>query len=100
MDEFNDRMQAQRKVLCIVNSHQLWREELCGLSQNAIERWASVNHCDQDGPSMTILKDISKSLFFLATKSQEQVSKEYQNLSSNVAKLTEELKATIELGGP
>lgn len=95
MDEFNNRMDAQRRVLSIVNSHRHWREELCGLSLNAIERWARVNECEYDGSLTTLLKTISKSLFFLATKSQEQVSQDYRKLSSDVAKLTEDLKAVV-----
>ena len=95
MDEFNNRMEAQRRVLSIVNSHRHWREELCGLSLSAIERWASVNQCEHDGPLTTLLKEISKSLFFLATKSQEQVSEDYRKLSSDIAKLTEDLQTVI-----
>lgn len=95
MDEFNNRMDAQRRVLSVVNGRRRWREELCGLSLNAIERWTRINRCEHDGPVPTLLKEISKTLFFLATKSQEQVSEDYRKLSSDVASLTEDLEAVL-----
>ena len=95
MDEFNNRMDAQRSVLRVVNGQQCWREELCGLSLNAIERWIRVNQVAHDGPVPGLLKEISKSLLFLATKSQEQVTEDYRHLSSNVARLTKDLEALL-----
>jgi hypothetical protein len=94
MDEFNNRIDAQRRVLDVVNSRRLWREELLGLSLNAIERWDRVNRCD-DVALTRLLKEIGNSLLFLATKSQEQVSDDYRTLSTDVARLTEDLKAAL-----
>ena len=95
MDEFNNRMDAQKRVLSIVNAHRHRCEELCGLSVNAIERWIRIDQCEPDGPVARLLKEISKRLFFLATKSQEQVTEDYQKLSSHVAKLTDDLEAVL-----
>jgi len=95
MDQFNNRMEAQRDVLNVVNSRREWREELCGLSLNAIERWARINHIERDGSLPTLLMQISTKLFFLATRSQEQVSEDYRKLSYDVAELTDDLNAVL-----
>lgn len=95
MDEFNNRMEAQRRILRIVNGKSHWREELCGLSLSAIERWARVNKCEIDGELTMLLKEISKILLFLATKSQEQISEEYRTLSFDVQRLTDDLRELV-----
>lgn len=95
MDLFNNRMEAQRDVLNAVNSRRQWREELCGLSLNAIERWVRANQVDRDGLLTTLLIQISTKLSFLATKSQEQVSEDYRKLSSEVSELTDDLNAAL-----
>lgn len=78
MDEFVSRMATQRRVLDIVNSRLDLDEKLFGLSSSAIDRWAVNN---QPGPSskvVKLLKNISSELFFMATRSQEPVSSEYE----------------------
>ncbi len=95
MNEFNNRMEAQREVLNIINSSHKWREELCGLSINAIERWSRINQIEPNGPLTKLLTEISGKLFFLATKSQEQVTEEYRSLSTEVSKLTRDLQEII-----
>jgi hypothetical protein len=42
-----------------------------------------------------LLHTISERLFFLATRSQEQVTEEYQNLATEVEGLTRNLKKAI-----
>ena len=95
VDLFNNRMEAQRDVLNVVNGRRQWREELCGLSLNAIERWVRANQVDRDGSLTTLLMQISTKLSFLATKSQEQVSEDYRKLSSEVSELTDDLNAAL-----
>ena len=70
MTEFNNRIAAQRDILVAVNSVP-WREELFGLSK----------------------------LFFLANKSQEQVTSEYKLLSLEVADLMSRIKNAVKRQG-
>lgn len=91
MDEFNNRMDAQRQVLETVNHQSRAAEELCGLSGKAIERWLFVNRMDPKGDVATTLFQISSKLFFLSSKSQEQVTEEYRLLSHEIASLTDRL---------
>ena len=91
MDEFNNRMDKQRQVLELVNSKHKGKEELFGLSNKAIERWLHVNEISSDAKISTILFDISKKLFFLATKSQEQITEEYKNKSLEIEELRSQL---------
>ena len=48
MNEFNSRIAAQRNVLQLVNRKNWGKEELFGLSRQAIDRWVSVNRIDPE----------------------------------------------------
>lgn len=87
MDEFNNRMDAQRKVLSVVNGHGPWREELCGLSANAIDRWIRVNQFEHDWPPATLLKEISKRLLFLAHQGEFMFTVAFAAHRSSIARL-------------
>lgn len=95
MNDFNNRMDAQRNVLEVINRKLEKREELCGLSKKAIERWIFSNQMDSESEISKILYTISEKLFFLANKSQEQVSEEYKMVSSEVSKLKHDLENAI-----
>ena len=92
MDEFNNRIEAQRRVLTVVNKNRPLSEELCGLSNKAIERWLKANKFDANGELEKILIQISSKLFFLANKSQEQITEDYHSLSKEIQTLTSTLE--------
>ncbi len=78
MDEFVGRMATQRHVLNVVNRKVSSTERLFGLSSNAIERWAVANRLEPTSEIVSLLRRISSELFFIATRSQEPVSAEYE----------------------
>ena len=78
MDEFVSRMATQRHVLNVVNRKVASTEKLFGLSSNAIERWAVANRLEPTSDIVRLLRRISSELFFMATRSQEPVSAEYE----------------------
>lgn len=92
MDEFNNRMDAQRNVLEIVNRQVDNKEELCGLSKKAIDRWVSANRLNPESERCKVLYKISEKLFFLANKSQEQITEEYRLISSEISSLKFDLE--------
>ena len=92
MDEFNNRMDAQRNVLEVVNRKGGNKEELCGLSKKAIERWTVANRLSPKDEISKILFKISEKLSFLAHKSQEQISEEYGSISSEISNLKNDLQ--------
>ena len=95
MDEFNNRMDAQRDILEVVNRQAGCSEELCGLSKKAIERWITSNQLNRKSDTCNILFQIAKKLFFLANKSQEQITEEYKALSSEISTLKINLEKSI-----
>lgn len=95
MHEFNNRIDIQRQVLKIVNRNKPLSAELCGLSEAAIHRWAVVNNVGEEKEILRLLRKISDNLSFLATKSQEQVTEDYKNLSAGIGLLLEDLKCVI-----
>jgi hypothetical protein len=94
MHEFNNRINTQREVLKIVNSN-LFKEDLFGLSRKSIERWANSNSILPDNDKCALLYKIADKLFFLATKSQEQISNEYKSLSNDVNQLINSLRVAF-----
>jgi len=95
MSEFNNRIAAQRHVLHLVNRKKFGREELFGLSNKAIERWISVNLVNPESRLVQLIKEASAKLFFLANKSQEQISDEYKTISNEIAAIANAIE--IEL---
>ena len=95
MNEFNDRMSAQRRIVQLVNLRAWHKEELFGLSTKAIDRWLSVNCIDPSCRLVQLVRSVSKELVCLATKSQEQVSEDYRILSARVEEITKAIEAEI-----
>ncbi|HEU0118120.1 MAG TPA: hypothetical protein VFR09_05755 [Alphaproteobacteria bacterium] len=95
MSEFVNRMTVQRRVLQIVNRKKWEKEALFGLSGKAIERWLTINLIDPKNRLAILVKEISSKLFFLASKSQEQVSEDYRLLSEDVSNITERLEHEV-----
>ena len=95
MDEFASRMATQRHVLNIVNNNIASGEELFGLSANAIDRWANNNRIGGDSTIVVLLKHISSELFFMATRSQEPVSEEYELRRGNIIEAVSALENLV-----
>ena len=98
MTEFNNRIAAQRDVLLIVNSVR-WREELYGVSSGALDRWMRTNGVESTSKLAHLLVEVASKLFFLANKSQEQVSDEYKFRSAEVSTLTQLIREEIKRAG-
>lgn len=94
MSEFQNRIDAQREVLAVINTAG-FREELLGLSAKSIERWATATFVAKEDALFKKLTEISGNLFFLATKSQEQITEDYSLLSRKVSALIKELRNLI-----
>jgi hypothetical protein len=95
MSEFNNRIGAQRDALKIVNGSGLFLEPLLSLTEKAIGRWSRNNKVDAHDSIITLLKSISGTLFFLANKSQEQVTEDYKVLSDKVSKQLSNLELEV-----
>ncbi|MBJ2228815.1 hypothetical protein JFT67_07115 [Pseudomonas simiae] len=95
MREFNNRIDAQREVLTLVNRLD-WREELYGLSSGAIERWIRVNGIDSASELPQVIYESAEKLFFLANKSQEQITDEYRLLSAEIDDVTKRLAIMVD----
>ncbi|WP_416769519.1 hypothetical protein ACMGT0_20450 [Pseudomonas sp. RHF3.3-3] len=96
MIEFNNRIDAQRVILNLVN-RGIWKEELYGLSTGAIDRWVRVNGIDPSADLPRAICESADKLFFLANKSQEQVTDEYRLLSVEVLELTQRIARILDI---
>lgn len=80
---FNNRIDAQRQILNIVNSY-IWNEKLFGLSEGAINRWITNNpKLIENKKLINLVSYLAESLFFLNSKSQEQVTDDYEKMCAN-----------------
>jgi hypothetical protein len=70
----------------------LFFEPLLSLTEKAIDRWSRNNGIDARDLLVVLLKSLSGTLFFLANKSQEQVTEDYKVLSEKVDKQLSDLK--------
>jgi hypothetical protein len=94
VDDFSNRIDAQRVVLEAVNSRE-WKEELFGLSRSALLRWTGANRMEPSSPLVKALELVSEKLQFLANKSQEQITEEYRALSQEVAAITASVRRLV-----
>lgn len=88
--EFNSRVDLQREVIKIINRRKNTRQ-LSGLSKAAIDSWF-INNKILDVQLKNILFTISEKLFFIANKSQDQITEEYKDLQVSVKKNILELE--------
>jgi hypothetical protein len=94
--EFNNRITAQRSILQVLNRKQWDAEDLFGLSAKAIDRWVSVNRIDPGSNLVKLVRDAAAKLFFLANKSQEQISEEYRSAADAIAALRDAIALEID----
>ncbi|PKG59145.1 hypothetical protein [Shewanella sp. GutDb-MelDb] len=87
MSEFRNRIESQREAVKIVNSFNLYNEPLFSLTEKSINRWVSVNTINPADIHVDLIYQASKKLFFLANKSQGQITDDYQLLSKEVTRL-------------
>jgi hypothetical protein len=95
MTEFNTRIAAQRRILEIVNARE-WHEELFSLASKAIERWLGKNKIDGTSELAALVREAGAKLFFLANKSQEQITEDYRLLSIELSELACRLKNAVQ----
>ena len=98
-NEFSDRMNAQRAILKQINGIPWPNEELFALSEDAIQRWTSVNYLKQDQEIVQLARAAGDALLFLANASQDQVSSEYSSRKSNITSIFERLRSLPEFQG-
>ena len=99
-DSFSDRMDAQRAVLKQINQVAWPREELFALSEDAIQRWVSVNRLGNDNEVVKLAREAGDALLFLANASQEQIAPEYASRVSDVTAILERLRLVMTSAAP
>lgn len=82
-------------ILQVVNTRGQ-NEELFSLSSSAIDRWISANGVDPASQLVQLIRTTSGKLFFLANKSQEQITEEYGSVSREISALRLKIEQEIE----
>jgi hypothetical protein len=91
MSEFSNRIESQREAIKIVNGFNFYNEPLFSLTEKAIKRWVSSNMISPDSTHVQLILKLSEKLFFLANKSQEQITEGYKTLSIDVNDLLSDI---------
>lgn len=95
MSEFENRIEAQRAILKTVNQYTWPKEPLFSLTYKSINRWIVQNHLEPESSLSKLVLGASEKLFFLANKSQEQITEDYRNLSKNVSQIHSNISQEI-----
>ena len=91
--EFNSRVDLQREVIKVLNQKD-YKNKLNGLSKPAIDSWIISNNISNNSLKNSLIS-ISEKLFFIANKSQDQITEEYKNLQLSVKNNIIELKKLV-----
>jgi hypothetical protein len=91
--EFNSRVDLQREVIKILNQKD-FKNKLNGLSKPAIDSWFVNNNISNELLKNSLIS-ISEKLFFIANKSQDQITEEYKDLQISVKNNINELKKLV-----
>ena len=92
MSEFENRIEAQRKLIKTVNERISHGERLSALTEPSIDRWASANRRVADDRVVKILRNASKEIFAMANHSDDPVCGTYRLSAEELASLTKELE--------
>lgn len=92
-DDFSNRLDAQREFLKTVNSFGKLKEELCGLSEGALQRWIIANNLPSEAKVVLLSRKAGDILHSLANKSQEQISDQYKSNSQEFRRVLNKLRA-------
>ena len=95
MSEFGNRIDAQRQILKTVGECEWAVEPLFSLTKKSIDRWIIKNQLNENSTLPTLLLKASDKLFFLANKSQEQITEDYQNLSNEVESIHKQISNEV-----
>jgi hypothetical protein len=98
MNEFTNRVEAQRRLLKVVNGKQNQKEELFSLSDSAIQRWRSVNGIDPSSRVVALLKGASDRVFVMANHSEAAITEEYLLTVEELHRIGDELREAVESG--
>ena len=96
MSEFANRIEAQRAILKTVNKLAWDEESLHSLTKKSLDRWVLKNQLKPDSPIYKLLLEAAENLFFLANKSQEQITEDYLDLSAKVSHIHDKISQEIE----
>jgi hypothetical protein len=95
VNDFNNRIESQRKLLHVVNSTSWPVEQLFSLSDGSIRRWILANSLEINSKVVVLVFRASEILSFLANMSQEQITSDYQLRSQDFSLVIEEMRTEL-----
>jgi hypothetical protein len=95
MGEFSSRVEAQRKILKVVNSRDWSGEQLFSVTTAAIQRWASTNGLDTSTTVVKLLHSASAQIFVMANHSDDPIAGTYALSKQKVLVLARQVQEEI-----
>jgi hypothetical protein len=95
MSEFKDRVEAQRRLLKIVNERSWTGEQLFSLNKRAIDRWSSANRLDCSSKFVTLLREASRTIFEMANHSDDPICGVYRLSTSELSRIADSLHSAL-----
>ena len=95
MSEFSSRVEAQRRLLKIVNDYSWSGEPLIALNEGAIDRWAITNKLDSSSRFLSLLRDASSRIFVMANNSDDPICGAYRISSIELLEIGNKLSVAL-----
>ena len=95
MTEFQNRVEAQRKLIKALNERSQAAEPLAALTPPAIDRWIVRNQVNMQSRVAVLLREASTQLFALANHSDDPICGTYRLSSEDLHRITSEIAAGV-----
>lgn len=95
MSEFSSRVEAQRRILKVVNEYAWPSEQLFALNSGAIQRWATGNLVDHSSSLYRLLNAASSEIFVMANHSDDPIAGTYAITRRRVEQIEKEVRSVI-----
>ena len=98
MDEFNNRVDAQRQILRTINERTWKGEQLFALNTKAVQRWSSVNRIEASTRLVKLLSAASAQIFIMANHSDDPVAGTYIITTERVNAIENQIREELDSG--
>ena len=95
MNEFNGRLEAQRRILKVVNESSTQNEQLFALNLKAISRWGTANGHDSSAAVTRLLSEASSNVFAMANNSDDPIAGSYAISTKRLRVLEDQIRVEL-----
>jgi hypothetical protein len=95
MGEFSSRVEAQRRILKVVNRKNWSGDQLFAVTIPAIQLWASTIGLDTSTPVVKLLHSASAQIFVMANHSDDPIAGSYTLSKQKVLSIAQQVREEL-----